>query len=334
MKIGFFDAKAEEKNYFSAKLIGHELFFTPDSLKKGNAVTAKDFDILAVFIGSLLDRETLGELPNLKFLVTRTTGYDHIDVKAAGEKNIPVGFVPSYGDHTVAEFTFGLLLDLTRKIRQCSKRTQEEGEFTTDGLQGVELYGKTMGVVGTGRIGSNVARIAKVLDMKVIAYDVFPNKELAEKIGFDYVTLEGLLANSDVISLHVPYLPSTHHLINKENIGLIKKGAILLNTARGGVVETEALVAALKRGILSGAGLDVLEEESATKNEGDLMLYNRLSDAEMKIVLQNHLLMEMDNVIITPHNAFNTKEAVKRIMETTAENILAFAAGKPINLVK
>jgi D-lactate dehydrogenase len=333
MKIGFFDVKDEEKDFFSSKLAGQELFFSADPLKKADLESAKDFDVISVFIGSLLDREILTGLPNLKFIATRTTGYDHIDVKAAAEKNIPVSFVPSYGDHTVAEFTFALLLDLTRKIRQCSERVRA-GEFATEGLQGTELFGKTLGVVGTGRIGSNVARIARALDMKVIAYDVFPNKELAEKIGFEYVTFEGLLANSDAISLHVPYLPSTHHLINKENIGLIKKGAILLNTARGGVVETEALITALKQGIISGAGLDVLEEESATKNEDDLMLYNRLNDAEMKIVLQNHLLMEMGNVIVTPHNAFNTKEAVRRIMETTAENISAFIAGKPINLVK
>ncbi len=170
--------------------------------------------------------------------------------------------------------------------------------------------------------------------MNVIAYDAFPKEELCRQLGFKYVSLNELLANSDIISLHVPYLPSTHHLINSENIGTIKKGAILINTSRGAVVETDALIKALNEKILSGAGLDVLEEEGFLGDEKSFVLNNKEEGHNLKTVIQNHVLIDMPNVIITPHNAFNTQEALQRILDTDIENIKSFLEkGRPAYLI-
>ena len=191
-----------------------------------------------------------------------------------------------------------------------------------------------MGVVGSGHIGIYAIKIAKGFGMKVLAYDPFPRKELAEQYGFEYADLDTLLQNSDVVTLHVPYMPATHHLINEQRLEKIKKGAMLINTARGGLVDTEALVKALRSGQLGSAGLDVLEEEGFIKDERDLLYSGHPNESLLKTVLADHELMQMENVIITPHNAFNTKEAELRIIDTTIANIEAFVKGQPINLVK
>jgi D-lactate dehydrogenase len=178
-----------------------------------------------------------------------------------------------------------------------------------------------------------VARIANGFEMKVLGYDVHQDKKLAKKLGFTYTSFEDLLKNSDIVTLHVPYNKNTHHLLNAGNIATMKKGAYLINTSRGGVVETDALVQALNSGNLAGAGLDVLEEEDFLHEEAHLLSKDFSSAHNLKTVLEDHILMEKDNVIITPHNAFNTKEAIERILETTVENIQGFINNKPINLV-
>jgi D-lactate dehydrogenase len=241
--------------------------------------------------------------------------------------------VPTYGENTVAEHTFALLLDLSRKIHQSLQRTKK-GDFSLDGLQGFDLKGKTLGVIGLGNIGQHVVRIAKGFEMKVLGYDVKEDQALAKRLKFTYTSFEDLLKNADIITLHVPYNTHTHHLINANNITLMKQGAYLINTARGGIIETSALVSALAKGVLAGAGLDVLEEECFIKEEGHLLSKEFLKTCDLKTMLQNHLLMDQENVIITPHNAFNSKEAIERILETTVENISAFVNKKPINLVK
>ena len=200
-------------------------------------------------------------------------------------------------------------------------------------MRGFDLKGKTLGIVGTGHIGLHVARIANGFEMNVLAFDVAENKKLAKKLEFKYVSLEDLLKNSDIITLHVPYNKNTHHLINSQNINLIKKGAYLINTARGGIIETNALVKALDSGILTGAGLDVLEEECFIKEERQLLTKQFPETCNIKTMLQNHVLMQRENVIITPHNAFNSKEALERILATTVENIKGFAGGKAVNMV-
>lgn len=298
---------------------GVEVGIVSGTLDAAHLPADVDFDIAAVFMDSAVDATTITALPNLKFITTMSTGFDHIDLATAAARLIPVSSVPGYGENTVAEFAFALLLALSRKIREASARVQTEHRFETGGLRGFDLAGKTIGVIGTGRIGKHAVRMAKGFGMNVIAYDVYHDDAFAKEMGFPYVALEELLAQSDVITVHTPYMPSTHHLINSANIGLVKKGAILINTARGAIVETAALTAALKSGQLGGAGLDVLEEEVALKaGKAD-------TDSE---------LIQLPNVIVTPHNAFNTKEAFFRILDTTIENIVAFTKGAPTNLIK
>jgi D-lactate dehydrogenase len=334
MKIAFFETEDWEAEYLKSKLLGHELLFSSGRIDKDNLPEITDFDILSVFTGSKIDQSLLDNLPGLKFIATRTTGYDHIDLAAANNKGIVTSNVPSYGENTVAEHAFGLLLSVSRKIYQSFDRIRETGSFNQEGLQGFDLKGKTIGVVGTGRIGQYSIKIANGFGMNVIAYDAFPKSGLDAELNFKYVSFEELLKTSDVITLHVPLLPETTHMINQETLKLVKKGCILINTARGAVIDTTALIEALNNGNLGGAGLDVLEEEVPTQDERQFLLYGRPEEHDLKIILENHVLIDMDNVVLTPHNAFNTKEALQRILNTTAENISQFIAGTPQNLVK
>ncbi len=329
MKIAFFEAKEWEARYLLDKLPNHQLVFYNVVLSPDNLPAQRDFDVISGFTGSKITKEILAAFPDLKFIASRTTGIDHIDQEATKAKNIVVKNVPTYGENTVAEFAFALLLDLSRKITQASFRVRDKSSFTTEGLDGFDLSGKTIGVLGTGHIGKHSIKIANGFDMKVIAFDAMPNRVLESQLNFKYVPLEELLKTADVITIHVPYLPTTHHLINKENIKTMKKGAVLINTARGAIVETEAIVMALNEGILGGVGLDVLEEEIMLKNERMLVMEEDLKDEDLMTVLQNHVLIGMDNVLITPHNAFNTKEAMVRILNTTVENINSFGSPEP-----
>jgi len=233
----------------------------------------------------------------------------------------------------VAEHTFGLLLCLSHRIYEGYDRIRETGTFSCEGLEGFDLKGKTLGVLGTGHIGRHVIRMAKGFEMNVIAYDPKPDQQYASEAGFHYVSFSDLLSLSDVLTIHVPYIQATHHLVSKQNIYTMKKGAVLINTSRGPIVETEALVEALTKGHLSGAGLDVLEEEGAARDERAFALYGHPSEAALKVALQNHILFDLPNVIVTPHNAFNTREALQRILDTTIENIKAFQSGMPKNTV-
>ncbi|MBZ1348946.1 MAG: hydroxyacid dehydrogenase [Candidatus Liptonbacteria bacterium] len=333
MKIGFFEIKEKEAKFLRPQLLDHESDFHLSFIDKDHLPEKRNYEIISVFTGSIIDKTVMESFPNLKLIDTRTTGYDHIDLKTAKEKNILVSNVPFYGANTVAEFAFGLLLTLSRKIFLAYDRIKETGSFDLEGLQGFDLMGKTIGIVGTGRIGRHMIKIAKGFEMNVVAYDTRPDEKLAQEFGFRYLDFEELLKNSDVISIHIPYLPSTHYLINRKNIYLIKKGCILINTSRGAIVETEAIVRALHEGILAGAGLDVLEEEGPVKNVRQFLLYGRPEEHNLKTILQNNILVDMDNAIITPHMAFNSKEALHRILNTTVQNIKSLVEGKPQNLV-
>jgi D-lactate dehydrogenase len=266
-------------------------------------------------------------------VTTRSMGYDHVDLAACAAHGVTFSRVPVYGERTVAEHAFGLILALSRKIFLAAERTKK-GIFDYRGLQGFDLYKKTLGVVGGGKIGMNSARIAKGFGMDVVVSDPFPRAELAAEIGFAYVPLEELLRRSDVITLHAPYMPTTHHMINGGNVGMIKRGALLVNTARGALVETKALLRALQEGILSGAGLDVLEEELAVIEENKLSDQDLPQKSDLMTVIRDNVLVERNDVIITPHIAFNSREAVERILETTVENLAGFFAGAPVNVVK
>jgi D-lactate dehydrogenase len=327
MKIAFFEIENWEIEYIrnrESEIGNRELFFYKEKLNKDNLPMERDFDVISVFVGSEIKKEVVEAFSNLKLITTRSTGFDHIDLEAAKQKGVKLGYIPGYGDNTVAEFAFALILNLSRKIFDAYDRIKESGRFDFEGLQGFDLRGKTIGVVGTGRIGRHMVSIAKGFGMNVLAYDVYPDEKFAEANGFKYVPFEELLAGSNIISLHVPYSESTHHLINSGNIGKIKRGGLLINTARGAIVDTDSVIKALSSGALGGYGADVLEEEGIIKDERQFLLYGHPEEHNLKIALANHVLIDMPNVIITPHNAFNTKEAMQRILDTDIENIKSF----------
>lgn len=330
MKIAFFEIEPWEADYVKERLPGYEVWTSQEKLTKETLPKELDFDAVSVFVGSKVTKDVLDQLLDIRVLTTRSTGFDHIDLVHAREKGVRVGYVPGYGDNTVAEFAFGLILDLAKKIYWGYDRIRETGTFSFNGLQGFDLKGKTIGIVGTGRIGMYMVKIAHGFDMHILATDPMPKPELATQYGFKYVPLDELLRSSDIISFHVPYLETTHHLINSGNISNIKKGALLINTSRGAVVETDALVKALHEGMLGGAGLDVLEEEGAIQDEKALVLYGHPEEHNLKVILENHVLIDMPNVIITPHNAFNTKEALRRILDMDLENINSFFDKKDV----
>ncbi len=334
MKIAFFEIENREQDNLIGRFMAHEVEFFEWPLNKRSVVLAKDAEIISVFIYSRIDKKILKDLPNLKLIVTRSTGFDHIDIKECKKRGIKVCNVPNYGENTVAEHTFALLLDLSRNVHKAFVRIVRD-DFSIDKLEGFDLKEKTIGVIGTGKIGSSVIRIANGFQMKTIAYDKFPNKILTKKLRFAYVPLNKLLSESDIITLHVPLSDSTYHLINKKTIKLMRKGVIILNTSRGEIVDTKALLNAIKSGHVAGAGLDVIEGEELLKEEkAHLHHPPHLRGKKLKKVIQTHSLLHNDRVIFTPHIAFYSKEALERILSTTIDNIQSFIKNKPINVVK
>jgi D-lactate dehydrogenase len=305
--------------------------FSPHEADRIEPDEIKEAGILSVFIYSDLDAALLERLPALKMIATRSTGHDHIDLAFCRERGVVVSNVPTYGANTVAEHAFALILSLSRKIYPARERTLH-GDFSIHGLQGFDLMGKTLGVIGTGQIGRHVIRIAKGFQMQVLAHDARADPSLPGLLGFRYVDLNELLSCSDVITLHCPLTPQTRHLIGTSQFQHMKRGVLLINTARGGLVDTGALLWALEERIVGGAGLDVLEEEEAIREEREL-LSKRFDEERLRSVVRNHILLRRDDVIITPHIAFNSREAVERILTTTIENIAAFLAGTPHNCV-
>ena len=240
--------------------------------------------------------------------------------------------MPVYGEAMVAEHTFALILSLSRMIHDSYERTRQ-GDFTCGCVRGFDLNGKVLGVLGTGRIGTNVIEIAKGFKMNVLAYDKFPKASLADSLGFQYVDWRDLLKESDVISLHFPLNDETFHFLNKDTISMMKKNAVVINTARGGLIDTQALTEALVNGHTGGAGLDVLEEEILIREEAQLLLDN-VPREQLATILRAHILLRLKNVIITPHCAFNSKESLERLINVTIESIKEFSEGNPQNIVK
>lgn len=334
MKIGFFEITQEEEiNFFKQSLPDHELIFSDKTITPEEMPEDKSFDLISVFVASKLDGNTINAFPNLKGIFVRATGFDNIDLPSANQRNIIVCNVPAYGSHTVAEFAFGLILNLTRRINEAINRIKMEKRFSFENLRGIDLCGKTIGVVGTGKIGSNVIKIAKGFEMNVLAFDAFPKQEMADTMQFTYASLEDLLKTSDIITIHVPYNKDTHHLLNSSNIPLIKPGAILINTSRGAVIESGALFQALMEKKLGGVALDVLEEEGELKEEIELLSKNAIPEEQFKILLEEQVLLGVPSFILTPHMAFYTKEAEESIRKTTVESINSFLSGNPQNQV-
>lgn len=330
MKIVFFEVQDWERELL--KTAFPQSILVEDKLTAENAAHYADTEVASCFIYSTFTKEALEKLPNLKLVSTRSTGFDHIDVTTAKEKNISVANVPEYGSHTVAEHTFSLILALTRKLYQ-SINQAKQFDFDHRNIQGVDLYGKTLGIIGLGKIGINVLKMAKGFGMNVVVYTRTRDEKLAQELDFEYEEITDLLQKSDIVTLHLPYNEHTHHTINRDNIVKMKKGSYLINTARGGLIDTEAIILGLGIGILAGVGMDVLEEEKELSEELEILTTDYHEKVDFKTLVLDHALMNHPKVIITPHNAFNSKEALDRITHTTIDNIKAFLEEKPINLV-
>ncbi|HET9641504.1 MAG TPA: NAD(P)-dependent oxidoreductase [Candidatus Paceibacterota bacterium] len=333
MKIHYFAGEAWEEAYVREKLPQETLVFHEGPFSSHADVSDPDADALCVFVESKVTAADMDRFPKLKLIATRSTGYDHVDLAAAKERGISVATVPFYGENTVAEFAFALILALSRRVIEADEQVRRTGTFDQSNLRGFDLAGKTLGVVGCGHIGMHVIRMGNGFGMNVIGFETRPDPEVAKAEHFTYASLPDLLAQADIITLHVPYNEHTHHLLNAGNIGSIKKGAFIINTSRGAVIETDALIKGLKDGTIGGAGLDVLEEEGDLNDEMKLLTAPHPNEIAVRTALENHYLIDHPRVIVTPHVAFNTLEAVKRILDTTADNIRNFTAGSPSNIV-
>lgn len=332
MKIAIFEVEDWECGTFADLENEHDLVYREETLTEDNAADVSDAEIVSTFIYSTLDRSVLGKFGNLKLIATRSTGFDHIDVEYCDDNDVGVANVPSYGENTVAEHVFALLGAISHNLIDAANRTRR-GDFSQQGLQGFDLKGKTLGVIGTGHIGAHAARIARGYDMEVVAFDVKPDYDLAEKIGFRYADMDDLLSAADIVTLHVPGNEKTKHLISDDAFDKMKDGVVLINTARGPVVDVDAFLRALASGKVKAAGLDVLPEEPVVREEAELLRTWFGREHKLDTLLADHILLRLSNVIITPHSAFNTREAVQRILDTTHGNIVGFARGKPVNLV-
>lgn len=332
MKILFTNISEEwQEQFFKETLTEYTLVFAEGPLTEELVSDHPDTNVLSVFVGSPVTKNVIAALPDLQLITTRSTGFDHIELEAAKERNIPVSNVPFYGENTVAEHAMALLLALARNLRASFERI-EDAQFDYSGLRGWDVKGKQLGLIGGGHIGMNMAKMANGFGMNVVVYDIVHHDDVAQEIGFSYMDFDELLASSDVLSLHLPANEHTTHILNEEAFTKMKDGMYIINTARGELIDTSALIAALKSGKVAGAGLDVLEEEGFMKSELENIDTPRTDD-QRQVTIENHVLMEMENVLVTPHNAFNSQEAVQRILDTTVENINGFLAQNPVNTV-
>ncbi|HUD07726.1 MAG TPA: 2,3-bisphosphoglycerate-dependent phosphoglycerate mutase [Candidatus Saccharimonadales bacterium] len=331
--ILFYDASDLDKSQLDLALSGtdHHWEFVTDKIEESNI--NHDAEVISVFISSNVNREVIEAMPKLKLIACRSTGFNNVDLAAAEEHSVTVVNVPTYGENTVAEYAFTMLLALMRKLPDVLKA--DSGQFSANNLMGRDLQGKVFGVVGTGHIGQKALKIANGFSMQCLGYDSFQKPELQDEYHFKYVELDDLLAQADIVSIHLPYLPSTHHIMNRERLEKMKPDAILINTARGELVDTEALTELLDQGRIGGACIDVIEGESMMIYHEEMVLLrsDTLPEETLRHSVQISALEKMPNVIISPHNAFNTVEAIKRINDMTAKNIIDYWFGSTPNKV-
>lgn len=332
MSTVFFEMDEWEESLLLDLYRTNDFIAVKEPLQSHNAYRYEDAEVISCFIYSDLSADVLKRFKNLKLIAARSTGFDHIDLEYCKKNGIVVANVPFYGENTVAEHVFALLLSLSRHIPEAIQRTRE-GNFSFKGLEGFDLYNKTIGIIGTGSIGMHAARMAKGFGMNVLAFDVSTNEDAAKKTGFSYVGLKELLRRSDIITLHVPGGVSTSHLLSDEEFSLMKDGVIIINTSRGSVINHKALLHSLYEGKVGGAGLDVLPEEPLIREEAELLRAPFVQKHDLESLVIDHALAHHKNVIVTPHSAFYTKEAVERILMTTHDNISHFLDGHPQNVV-
>lgn len=318
-KIAFFDTKPYDKIYFDALKAnyGIEIEYFESRLSRRTAVMAKGSRAVVAFVNDIIDEQALRTLRScgIELIALRCAGYNNVDLKAASEI-MPVVRVPAYSPHAIAEHALALLLTLVRKTHKAYIRTKDFN-FSLNGFVGFDLYGKTVGIIGTGKIGMTIVDICRGLGMNVIAYDPAPAKGFLE-----YVSLDELFRRSDIISLHCPLTAETYHIINGNSLAVMKDRVFIINTSRGALIDSEALIDGIKSGKVGGAGLDVYEEESE-------FFYEDLSETVRR---DDNLarLIAMPNVLVTSHQAFLTQEALKRIAEITLGNLKDYFDGSPL----
>jgi D-lactate dehydrogenase len=322
MRIAVFSTKPYDEEYLSWANDRHDLVFLETRLTPRTAALAVGADAVCAFVNDRLDAEVLRILAagGTELIALRSAGFNHVDLAVAGELGIPVVRVPAYSPHAVAEHTSALILGLNRKICRASNRVRE-GNFALNGLLGFDLNGRTVGVIGTGKIGHILVRIMRGFGCEVLAYDPHPNDEVRD-LGAVYVDFDELLRRSDIVSLHCPLTPATYHLIDPDAVDQMKPGAMLINTSRGALVDTVAVIGGLKSGHLGALGLDVYEEEEE-------LFFEDLSDRVISDDVFARLLT-FPNVLITGHQAFFTEEALEHIARTTVDNVTAYEDGEPL----
>jgi len=323
--IAFYDTKSYDRDYFNGACTerGLDIHFHDFRLDASNAGSAAGCQAVCVFVNDQLDRACLEALAALeiKLVALRCAGFNNVDLDAAREFGMRIVRVPAYSPHAVAEHTVALLLTLNRKIHRAYNRVRELN-FSLSGLVGFDLHGKTIGIVGTGNIGRITAGIFLGFGCEVIAYDPFPASEWAEKTGVKYVTMDELLTASHVVTLHLPLTPETHHLLDAGAIARMKRGAYLINTSRGKIVDTAAVISGLKSGQLGGVALDVYEEEEGVFFEDHTAAAGLQDDVLTRLI-------SFPNVLITSHQAFLTHEALTAIATTTLDSICRHCADEP-----
>lgn len=353
MSIYFLEAEEKERAFYCQELsdIGLPLKFVSAAEE-----VEEDAVIVSPFLYPRMTVKFFAEHPLLKFIAARRGGSERIDLGECKSRGIAVSYVPRYGENTVAEHAFALILALSRRLME-SIAAGRERNFSYESMLGFDLKGKTLGVVGAGRIGLHTMRIARAFGMRALAYDPRPQLTWSEILDFEYVPFEQLLGESHIVSLHLPLTEETHHLIDAKALSRCRPGALIINTSRGGVIDTNALLDALNSGHLAGAGLDVLEEESVLRHETTKIIGAQIVDKlksitaggstdsgnsnsdnpgrlqEIDCLMRHKALLALPNVIVTPHTGFNSVEASARIRRTTVDNIRAYLAGEPINLV-
>jgi D-lactate dehydrogenase len=315
VQIAFFSAKNYDRRFFDEANADyqHKITYFEPRLTGETASLAHGHTAVCAFVNDVLDAAVLSQLSQLgvRAIALRSAGFNHVDLKRASELALPVVRVPAYSPHAVAEFAVGLILTLNRKIHRAFNRVRE-GNFTLDGLLGFDLHGRTMGVVGTGQIGEVVARIMHGFGCRLVGFDVRPNPNCVQ-LGMEYLPIDELMRQSDIISLHCPLTPTTRYLINEQTIATMRNGVMLINTSRGAVVNTRAVIAGLKSGKIGALGLDVYEEEV------DYFFEDHSAEAIEDDVLAR--LLTFPNVIVSSHQAFFTREALSAIAHTTLQNL-------------
>ena len=332
INISMYDISAEEKKDFKELEKIGKVTYHEDPISQDNI--DKDAEIISMFVSSTVTTEIIKEMPKLKLIACRSTGFNNVDFDEVKKRKISVANVPTYGEHTVAEFTMSLMLAMTRKLLIAASQYSRH-DTSHEKLHGTDLHGKTLGVIGAGKIGRNVIKAAKAFGLKVIAYDPFLTPEMEAEIDVTAVELNDLLKTSDIITLHTPLTKDNYHLIDSKKLDLMKDGVYIVNTARGELIDTEALVMAIKSGKVAGAALDVLEDEKLIDiDEEELLLKKKNTTKEtLEHVLANTILMHMPEVILTGHNAYNTSEAIQRINLTSVDNIQKYLTKIPQNIV-